>query len=196
MDPASWPRRPVRIGPLHRNTSPDGLNGHRPEAQARWSASFLWEVPLTGTARICLMSVHRPATTPRALHTVQLAPKERVARLVPYGLLHVRAWVSVVAPGRRRRWNSLGEEVLDEDLHLARRRLPPPGSRASRRSRDRRGPDRVIASQSNSLTASGSTGTSDNAAADPLPRVVDRGKEIAAVNAPSAATTEITQNAA
>jgi len=24
--PASWPRRPVRIGPLRRNTSPDGLN--------------------------------------------------------------------------------------------------------------------------------------------------------------------------
>lgn len=26
MGPASWPRRPVRTGPLHRNTSPDGLN--------------------------------------------------------------------------------------------------------------------------------------------------------------------------
>src|SRR3954449_6135070 len=43
MGPASWPRRPVRIGPLHRNTSPDGLNGHRPEAQAPWPASFPWE---------------------------------------------------------------------------------------------------------------------------------------------------------
>lgn len=45
MGPASWPRRPVRMGPLHRNTSPDGIDGRRPEAQARWPATFPWEVP-------------------------------------------------------------------------------------------------------------------------------------------------------
>ena len=49
MGPASWPRRrPVRIGRLHRNTSPDGLDGHRPEAQARWPASFPREVRRAG----------------------------------------------------------------------------------------------------------------------------------------------------
>ena len=75
MGLASWlRRRPVRIGRLHRNTSPDGLDGHRPEAQARWPASFPREVPRTGAwTRLAHIGPHRcpssrvtPAGAPRS----------------------------------------------------------------------------------------------------------------------------------
>jgi hypothetical protein len=36
----------VRIGPRHRNTSPDGPCGHRPRAHARWPVTLPQEVPL------------------------------------------------------------------------------------------------------------------------------------------------------